>query len=309
MKTFAVIVPIFNGEKFLDECILSILSQSRIPNEIIIIDDGSTDDTSNLIKKWIEKKRNITTVSTSNRGVSAARNLGASLATSDYIFFLDVDDRWLPEKVSHHEAHIMTHPECEFSFSLSEIFDYDRNKVLSVDSPQNKEPDLFNVLTHEFQILGSSSSVCLKRELFALSGGFNTEISRGEDWELWVRCSEIWNPCQIERVLVSICLRKNSVEQSRLKGMNNFYSTLVHLKVWNKYISYLEKDDFPKLAIRILFADLWKNRLNLIKNRKQYNRFISKEVQLVQPLLRLKWSKISMFRIILTYLENRLRND
>lgn len=309
MKTFAVIVPIFNGEEFLDDCILSILSQSRIPDEIIIVNDGSTDNTSNLIKKWIEKNRNIRTVSTSNRGVSAARNLGASLATSDYIFLLDVDDQWLPEKVSDHEAHIMNHPECAFSFSLSKIFDYDRKKVLSVDLTQTKEPNLFNILTHEFQILGSSSSVCLKRELFTLSGGFNTEISRGEDWELWVRCSEISRPCQIERVLVSICLRKNSVEQSRLKGMNNFYSTLVHLKVWNKYISYLEKDDFSKLAIRILFADLWKNRFNLLKNRHQYNKFISKEIQLVQPQLRLRWNKISMFRIILTYLENRLRND
>lgn len=309
MKTFAVVVPVFNGEEFLNDCILSIMNQFRIPDEIIIVDDGSTDNTINLIKRWTEIDSNVKTVSTSNRGVSAARNLGATLATTDYIFFLDVDDRWLPEKVSEHESHIVTHPECAFSFSLSEIFDYDRKKVLSVDSAQTKDSDLFNILTHEFQILGSSSSVCLKRDLFALSGGFNNEISRGEDWELWVRFSEISKPCQIEKVLVSICLRENSVEQSRLRGIKNFYSTSVHLKVWNKYITYLKRDEFSKLAVRILFADIWKNRSNLFRVWHQYNKLITKEVELVQPLLRLRWKKPSMISIILTYLENRMRND
>jgi glycosyltransferase involved in cell wall biosynthesis len=309
MSTFAVIVPVHNGEEFVDGCIRSILNQTRTPEEIIIVDDGSTDDTSKIINQWSRSHHLIRSISISKQGVSAARNYGASLAKSDFLLFLDIDDRWFPEKIASHEVHILNHPDCGFSFSLSEIINYGSKEKIKIDKSQTKKPTLFNVLMHEFQILGSSSSVCLNRKLFDSSKGFNPQLTRGEDWELWVRCSQMSPPCEIDRVLVSISLRQNSVEQSKLAGIDNFYSTRLHLRIWNQYLSVVANDEFFNLAIRILFADIWKNRFRLLTNQKAYNNLFNQEVKELMPLLKINGKKLIILKLLSAYLSNRKNND
>lgn len=87
----SVIIPVYNIEKYVDRCIKSVLSQTLKTFEIIIVDDGSTDNTSNILNKYKEYK-NITVISTANKGVSAARNLGIVKSQGDYLYFLDADD-------------------------------------------------------------------------------------------------------------------------------------------------------------------------------------------------------------------------
>lgn len=87
----SVIIPVYNIEKYLERCIKSVLSQTLKSFEIIIIDDGSTDNTSKIINIYKEYK-NIEVISTANKGVSAARNLGIGKSQGDYIYFLDADD-------------------------------------------------------------------------------------------------------------------------------------------------------------------------------------------------------------------------
>lgn len=308
MTTFAVIIPVFNGEEFISDCVETILSQSRLPQEIIIIDDGSTDNTSAIIIELARTNKLIKAKSIAKAGVSNARNYGASIATSDYLLFLDVDDRWDKSKIESHENHILAHTDCKFSFSLSRIFDLVGEKNIKIDTKQIKSPSLFNVLMHEFQILGSSSSVCLKRKFFESTDGFNPEIGRGEDWDLWVRCTQLTEPCQIEQVLVSICFRKNSVEQSQLKGIKNFYSTALHLKVWSDNLSNITNEEFSHLAIRILFADLWKNRLSLILNWKKYDELFTREGSQLLPYLKIRGNQFLILKIIYAYLLNRRKS-
>ena len=92
----SVIIPIFNGEKYLSMCIESILGQSYSDIEIILIDDGSTDNTKKICQYYQEKYANIKCVCQSNQGVSKARNIGLKLARGKYISFVDADD-WLEE--------------------------------------------------------------------------------------------------------------------------------------------------------------------------------------------------------------------
>ena len=308
MTTFAVIVPVFNGEEFVSDCVESILAQSRLPEEIILIDDGSTDNTSKIIIELARNNKLIKAKSIDRAGVSNARNHGALIAKSEYLLFLDVDDRWHKSKIESHENHILIHTKCKFSFGLSHIFDLATKKSLKIDRKQTKSPSLFNVLMHEFQILGSSSSVCLKREFFEFTGGFNPEIARGEDWELWVRCSQLTEPCQIEQVLVAICFRNNSVEQSKLDGIKNYYSTALHLKVWSDNLSSVSNVEFSQLAIRILFADLWKNRRTLIPNWRKYDALFTREGSQLLPYLKIRGNRFLIFKIILAYSLNRVKN-
>lgn len=88
---YSIVVCIYNGEKYIEKCFSSLLSQTYTNYEILVIDDGSTDKTSSLLKKY-ENYTNITIISQKNQGLSMSRNIGISKATGDYLLFVDVDD-------------------------------------------------------------------------------------------------------------------------------------------------------------------------------------------------------------------------
>ena len=97
----SIIIPFYNAEKFLAEAIQSVLEQTYVNWELLLIDDGSTDSSSNIAREYARKKRihYIEHPSHQNRGACASRNAGASIATGEYIAFLDSDDVWLPDKL------------------------------------------------------------------------------------------------------------------------------------------------------------------------------------------------------------------
>lgn len=92
-KMITIVVPIFNGEKYIEESINSILNQKYKNFEILIVNDGSTDDTQKLLEQLYATNRKVKIVNTENRGVSSARNLGISLAKGEFLIFMDADDR------------------------------------------------------------------------------------------------------------------------------------------------------------------------------------------------------------------------
>jgi glycosyltransferase involved in cell wall biosynthesis len=105
------IVPVYNGERFLSEALDSMLRQTRPPDEIIVVDDGSTDGTSRIAAalgppvRWVRQE---------NRGPAAARNLAIRLATGDFLAFLDADDLWLPRKLELQLACLEERPELDY---------------------------------------------------------------------------------------------------------------------------------------------------------------------------------------------------
>lgn len=95
-KTISVIIPIYNRDKYIDRCISSVLTQESVTTEIILIDDGSTDQSGSICDMYSEEYDNIRVFHTHNHGVSHARNIGLENATGDYIAFLDSDDSFKP---------------------------------------------------------------------------------------------------------------------------------------------------------------------------------------------------------------------
>ncbi len=98
------IIPVFNGERFLHEAISSVLTQTIPPHQIIIVDDGSTDTTAQIIASFGDRVEHITQA---NQGPAAARNAGLDRATGDFIAFQDADDIWLPEKLECQLVHLL----------------------------------------------------------------------------------------------------------------------------------------------------------------------------------------------------------
>jgi glycosyltransferase involved in cell wall biosynthesis len=108
MSRISVIMPAFNNGPFILEAIASVLTQTRQPDEIIVVDDGSTDGTENIVRTLTDAR--ITFIRQENSGVSVARNRGLEIATGEFIAFLDADDRWRPQMLEQQLALMLADP-------------------------------------------------------------------------------------------------------------------------------------------------------------------------------------------------------
>ena len=134
MSTISVIIPVFNGARHIAETIQSVLHQTRVPDEIIIVNDGSTDETPEILES--AKSAGITVIHQENRGAGAARNRGMETATGSLVSFLDADDLWLPEKLAIQENYLSAHP--DIGYVLCHLVEFHSPEM--ADSLRNRTP-------------------------------------------------------------------------------------------------------------------------------------------------------------------------
>jgi len=181
------------------EAVESVLSQTSREFELIVVDDGSTDDTAAHLT--LQEGR-IRFVRQENRGVSAARNRGASLARGDYLAFLDSDDLWLPEKLAVQASYVRTFPGAVLCHT-EEIWIRNGRRVNPRKKHAKAEGRPFEELLRDSLV--SPSSVMMKKSTFEEIGGFDEDLPACEDYALWlalVRCHEfhfIRRPLVIKR--------------------------------------------------------------------------------------------------------------
>lgn len=181
---FSVIIPAYNAEAYIDETIKSVLWQNDVDFEIIVVDDGSTDNTLGIISNFGERVR---IVRQKNSGPAEARNNGVREAKGNVIAFLDSDDIWLPDKLSAQKKKLNDGFDIVYTnrFNIGQIGDLPelQSNVVSM-----REGDLWEDLLSANMI--TTSSVVIVKELFERNGGFCNELPPCEDWDLWLRCSE-----------------------------------------------------------------------------------------------------------------------
>src|SRR5689334_25157413 len=107
----SVVIPTYNGRRFLLDTLESVYAQTLLPEEVIVVNDGSTDGTEELLRSVEPRFQTLRWVSQSNHGVAHARNRGVQLATGDTIAFLDHDDVWRPRKLERQQRHLGSKPE------------------------------------------------------------------------------------------------------------------------------------------------------------------------------------------------------
>jgi len=177
--TVSVVIPTYNYGRFLGAAIESALGQSYPPLEIIVVDDGSTDDTPDVAARYAGKIRY---VRKENAGVSAARNTGVAHATGDLVAFLDADDRWLPEKLAR-QVPLFADAAVGLVHAGSRIFDHDTGGILCELLPE--ESTDFHAALRWCCI--SAPSTVIRRRIFDEAGPFDQTIVEGEDWDMWIR--------------------------------------------------------------------------------------------------------------------------
>jgi GT2 family glycosyltransferase len=180
MPKVSVIIPTYNRRDFVREAITSVLAQTYRDFELLVIDDGSDDDTAAVVQEF----DGVRYVFQANRGVSAARNRGVALSNGELLAFLDSDDLWQPRKLAHQVAFFTACPPARIC-QTEEIWLRHGVRV----NPHNKHRKVGgDIFARSLQLcLVSPSAVMLRRELLAQVGGFDESLPACEDYDLWLR--------------------------------------------------------------------------------------------------------------------------
>lgn len=193
MIKISVIIPTYNSARFICKAIESVLSQTFKDFEIIVIDDGSTDNTGNVLNHYGDK---IIYITQANRGVSSARNVGLKLAKSEYVAFLDADDTWLPgkllESIRFLEAKNFDWI-CTSRFKVTEDGSISERKIEPESGIYNEKKVMDHLEIGLFDlnyILALPSTLLVKRNCFDIAGDFDETLKISEDLDLLMRFNE-----------------------------------------------------------------------------------------------------------------------
>ena len=226
----SVIMPAYNSAQTIGTAINSVLMQDYLNWEIIIIDDGSTDDTLNEIRKF--KDARIKVFSQDNQGPSVSRNYGIKIANGEYIAFLDADDFWEKDKLNL-QLQMLCNSEERMGLVHSNYYEFDHKrsylpKPFRYTKMLNLEGNVYESLViHNFV---ATLTVIVKREVFDNIGYFDTSLKAPEDWDLWIRIAKKYTFGYIPTPLARYRLNPSGISK-------NYYAFEKELqKVINRYL-------------------------------------------------------------------------
>ncbi|MFH2000845.1 MAG: glycosyltransferase, partial [Planctomycetota bacterium] len=180
MTVISAIIPVFNRRNMVKEALASVKEQSRPPDEILLIDDGSDDRSGDAADEF----SGVTLIRQPNQGISAARNRGIRCARGDYLAFLDSDDLWGKNKLLFQERFMDAHPEIPLCHT-DEL--WQRNGKRVNQKQYHKKEGGFLFVRSLDRCLISPSAVMIRRDLFPITGLFDESFPVCEDYDLWLR--------------------------------------------------------------------------------------------------------------------------
>ncbi len=283
MPLVSVIIPVYNGEKTIQETIESVLNQTFIDLELIVINDGSQDATLKLVERIQDSRINV--FSYPNAGQSTSRNRGIALATGEYISFIDADDLWTPDKLEAQLKALQANPKAAVAYSWTDWID-ESSQLLGKGSHNTEQGEVFaKLLLNDF--VANGSNVLIRRQALNEVGDFDASVTPAEDWDMWLRLAVHYEfvAVQSSQVLYRICPNSASfnvwkMEASSLRVIEKAYAiapqSLQHLKRHSlgnryKYLTFKAIEGYPDrkkglAAIRFLWNAI-KNDPSLLRSK------------------------------------------
>lgn len=249
-NTISVVCPTFNSANYIEKTLASINAQTRKPDQLVIIDDGSSDNTIPIIKAYFKScpaDFEVTLERVIHQGPGAARNKGIKLSTSDWIAFLDSDDYWFPQKLERVHSEMETHGSCNF-FCHDEIHVRLDGKTKVA---RYSNIDLKNELTEQLYIANkfSTSAIVCRKNLLKKVGGFDSSLSSAQDYELWLRMSKYMIVHMIPEILGRYIERPNNITNSRFKKR-----LINELTIAKRYSFLASRSMFMLKIVRIILS-------------------------------------------------------
>lgn len=203
----SVVVPAYNAEHFIRRSVDSVLAQSYSRCEVIVVDDGSTDQTLDVLAPYRDRLR---VISQSNAGVSAARNAGIAVAAGEFVAFLDPDDYWASTKIERQVEMMQRHPDVGFCSTEARVEDAGGNTLGFWRCPE-AACTVRTIFGINAAIPGSGSGVLARKELLDKLDGFDVTLTGLEDIDLWLRMASCSSYKCIPEPLTIVYRRKGSL--------------------------------------------------------------------------------------------------
>jgi glycosyltransferase involved in cell wall biosynthesis len=227
--TITVVIPVFNGADWLAEALQSVLKQSLLPNEILVINDGSTDNSAEIAQSF----KGVCVHTFENAGLSASRNRGIELAASKWIAFLDHDDLWEPEKLERQMKALKADSAADVCVTSRRYLVVGKTqediRIGEVQAVPNSEA-MVSYLYRRCYF--APSSVVARRSALLSIGGFDPSIKIVEDWDCWLRLE------QAGARFVS-CIEPLTLYRVRAESMSRNAEAMYNgeLSIYDRYIS------------------------------------------------------------------------
>lgn len=186
-----MIIPAFNRAEYIKETVNSVLTQDYPFVELVVVDDGSTDGTYEILLEYAEQNKLelLTHPGRENRGQSAALNLGLKAATGEFIAILDSDDLFLPGKLRRQVEYLNSHPEIGLVYGMGEAVDGDGRWMYDIHSADHKEPNDPNAVLLDCYFLLPQNAL-VRRSVYDQVGGFEEDFRAAQDHDMLVRIAE-----------------------------------------------------------------------------------------------------------------------
>ena len=285
----SIIIPTYNGKQYLTQTIQSAFSQDYDNKEVIVVDDGSTENIKTLLTPYLHK---ITYIYQENKGPGAARNRGVLESSGEFIAFLDHDDIWARQKTSRQVNLLKKHPNCGLVYCYPTLIDQHGDEILTEKPSFFPERDVFEAFLKRNRIV-SFSSVIIRRSVFDSVGGIDEspELATCDDYDLWLRISASYDVLFSPGELLYYRLHQNNFAKEYELNMNahiaviekcrqsvffvhnpnkiEYFNGIADENLFNAYrkfafIFYYQKDRKSDLKARELFKKILKrNPFNL----------------------------------------------
>lgn len=213
-----VIIPVYNGASYIEETIISVLEQTYQDFELLIVNDGSTDNTLSILKKY-ESNPKVLILNKSNGGLSSARNYGIKSAKGKYISLLDADDLWEKTKLEEQIIKIQSVGEKTGIIFTDCTYIDSRGQVLKNDHEyyhldENFCGNVYERLISKNQICGSGSAVLIPKNIFEKVGLFDEKLKSCEDHEMWLRIAKKYEVDYVKQRLVKIRVHPEGMQRN-----------------------------------------------------------------------------------------------
>jgi len=245
MPEISVIIPAYNSADYIGEAIRSALAQTYTNFEIIVVDDGSTDATPEIVREFGHE---VTYIRQENGGAASARNHGIRVAKGEFIAFLDADDTWLPDKLEKQITLFKNDPELGMVFTENYLFD---EEGIYCDSLDKKERLMSGDLAQSiFMNSGvATPTVMVRSEVFRKLGTFEESLTQSEDDNMWIRITSNYKGTLIDEPLVKIREHKGRISHDHVKLFDSILQSISMLQ--SQYGEAVQKKIEPVLKKKI----------------------------------------------------------
>lgn len=248
---FSVIVPLYNKAPYVKKALESVFSQTYIDYEVIVVDDGSTDNSADIVRELVNGKWKLVNdqfrlISQSNAGVAAARNNGVAKSMGEYVCFLDADDWWEANFLEEMVRLIKEYPDAGLYATNYVYYKPGKTRVaLNLNRGYMDYPDAY---LHSEMMPVTSITTCMPRKVFDEMGGFPVGIKLGEDFLLWAKTALHYKVTFCEKPLAYY---NNDVPAS-LRATRNLHEPKYHMLFHLDQIEHIINDQLPMTKTELI---------------------------------------------------------